>query len=121
MGDGLQTGISTFADDLWKQAGVAPRDIDVASIYDDYPAMVLAQLDDLGMIAGHDLARYCRHDIGEKRVPINTWGGMNCRPAAGRTRGRPQRNFGSRAAAPASRRRPPGQEPRGSRSRPATA
>jgi acetyl-CoA acetyltransferase len=75
-GDGLQTGISTFAKDLWKQAGVAPRDIDVASIYDDYPTMVLAQLDDLGMIAGHDLARYCRHDIGEKRVPINTWGGM---------------------------------------------
>jgi acetyl-CoA acetyltransferase len=28
------------------------------------------------MIAGHDLARFCRHDIGEKRVPINTWGGM---------------------------------------------
>jgi acetyl-CoA acetyltransferase len=75
-GDGLQTGISTFADHLWKAAGAAPGDIDVASIYDDYPTMVLAQLDDLGMIAGHDLARYCRHDIGEKRFPVNTWGGM---------------------------------------------
>jgi acetyl-CoA acetyltransferase len=75
-GDGLKTGISTFAAALWDEAGVAPGDIDVASIYDDYPTMVLAQLDDLGMIAGHDLARFCRHDVGERRFPLNTWGGM---------------------------------------------
>ncbi len=75
-GDGLQTGISTFASELWRAAGVGPADIDVASIYDDYPTMVLAQLDDLGMIADHDLARFCRRDIGEQRRPINTWGGM---------------------------------------------
>jgi acetyl-CoA acetyltransferase len=75
-GDGLATGIGTFAEGLWKEAGVAPADIDVASIYDDYPTMVLAQLDDLGMIPDHDLARFCRGDIGERRRPINTWGGM---------------------------------------------
>ena len=75
-GDGLKTGISTFAAALWDEAGVAPGDIDVASIYDDYPTMVLAQLDDLGMIPGHDLARFCRRDIGERRYPLNTWGGM---------------------------------------------
>src|SRR5262249_55887041 len=75
-GDGLHTGISTFAADLWKAAGVAPGDIDLASIYDDYPTMVLAQLDDLGMIADHDLARFCRRDVGERRFPLNTWGGM---------------------------------------------
>jgi len=75
-GDGLQTGISTFAAELWQTAGVRPDDIDVASIYDDYPTMVLAQLNDLGMIAGHDLARFARRDIGERRFPVNTWGGM---------------------------------------------
>jgi acetyl-CoA acetyltransferase len=75
-GDGLATGISTFATELWRAAGVAPADIDVASIYDDYPTMVLAQLDDLGMIPHHDLARFCRRDIGEARRPINTHGGM---------------------------------------------
>jgi acetyl-CoA acetyltransferase len=75
-GDGLQTGISTFASEFWQTAGFAPRDIDVASIYDDYPSMVLAQLDDLGFIPDHDLARFCRRDIGEQRRPINTWGGM---------------------------------------------
>ncbi len=72
----MQTGISTFADELWQAAGRRPEDIDVASIYDDYPAMVLAQLNDLGLIPDHDLARFARHDIGERRKPINTWGGM---------------------------------------------
>lgn len=75
-GDGLQTGISTFANELWDTAGVGPSDIDVSSIYDDYPAMVLAQLDDLGMVLDHDLARFAQREIGERRVPINTWGGM---------------------------------------------
>src|SRR5262249_56889313 len=83
-GDGLATGISTFADALWQEAGLRPDDIDVASIYDDYPTMVLAQLNDLGMIAGNDLQRFARHDIGERRFPLNTWGGML---SAGRTRG----------------------------------
>jgi acetyl-CoA acetyltransferase len=75
-GDGLQTGISTFARELWQEAGVRPDDIDVASIYDDYPTMVLAQANDLGLIPGNDLARFCRVTIGEKRFPVNTWGGM---------------------------------------------
>jgi acetyl-CoA acetyltransferase len=75
-GDGLQTGISTFKHELWTAAGVDPQDIDVASIYDDYPAMVLAQLDDLGMIKDHDLAAFAQRDVGERRKPINTWGGM---------------------------------------------
>ncbi len=75
-GDGLRTGLSTFAAALWEEAGVAPGDIDLASIYDDYPTMVLAQLDDLGMIPDHDLARFCRREIAERRFPVNTWGGM---------------------------------------------
>jgi acetyl-CoA acetyltransferase len=75
-GDGLQTGISTFAGELWQAAGVKPDDIDLASIYDDYPAMVLAQLNDLGLIPGNDLQRFAHQTIGERRFPLNTWGGM---------------------------------------------
>lgn len=75
-GDGLATGISTFAKDLWRAAHVQPGDIDVASIYDDYPAMVLAQANDLGLIPDGDLKRFCRVTIGEQRFPVNTWGGM---------------------------------------------
>ena len=62
--------------ELWREAGVRPDDIDVASIYDDYPTMVLAQANDLGLIPGSDLARFCRVTIGEQRFPVNTWGGM---------------------------------------------
>jgi len=61
-----------------KAADAKPSDIDVASIYDDYPAMVLAQLNDLGMIptttwrpsrARHRRAAHAhqyvgRHDVG---------------------------------------------------------
>ena len=75
-GDGLATGISTFAKDLWRDAHVQPGDIDLASIYDDYPTMVLAQANDLGLIPDNDLGRFCRVTIGEKRFPVNTWGGM---------------------------------------------
>ncbi len=75
-GDGLRTGISTFATELWQSAGARPEDIDVASIYDDYPTMVLAQANDLGLAPGNDLQRFARHTIGERRFPLNTWGGM---------------------------------------------
>ena len=75
-GDGLMTGIGTFAGELWQAAGVAAGDVDLASVYDDYPAMVLAQLNDLGLIPDGDLARFARRDIGERRFPLNTWGGM---------------------------------------------
>ena len=75
-GDGLRTGISTFADELWQSADVRPGDIDLASIYDDYPAMVLAQANDLGLIEGNDLQRFARREIGERRFALNTWGGM---------------------------------------------
>jgi acetyl-CoA acetyltransferase len=75
-GDGLQTGISTFSVELWQAAQTTPDAIDVASIYDDYPTMVLAQAKDLGLIPGNDLQRFARHDIGERRFPLNTWGGM---------------------------------------------
>lgn len=75
-GDGLVTGISTFVDELWQKAGARPDDIDVACVYDDYPAMVLAQLNDLKMIPGNDLKRYARHTLGERKFPVNTHGGM---------------------------------------------
>jgi len=75
-GDGLKTGIATFARELWQEADVEPEDVDVASIYDDYPAIVLAQVDDLGLIPDHDLRRFARREIAERLFPINTWGGM---------------------------------------------
>jgi acetyl-CoA acetyltransferase len=74
--DGLKTGASVFAKDLWDEAGIGPGDIDVASVYDDYPAMVVAQLDDLGFIPDHDAKRFIETQIKDRSFPLNTWGGM---------------------------------------------
>ena len=35
--DGLRTGLADVSSSLWEAAGLAPSDISVASVYDDYP------------------------------------------------------------------------------------
>jgi len=76
QGEGLVTGLSKVSGDLWNAAGVSPSDIDLASVYDDYPAMVFAQLNDLQMIAGGDMPKFARDNIATKKFPINTSGGL---------------------------------------------
>jgi acetyl-CoA acetyltransferase len=76
QGDGLRTGLASAAEELWRSAGLGPGDVDVISVYDDYPAMVLAQLDDLGFVAGGDLARFLRERVSDERLPLNTSGGQ---------------------------------------------
>lgn len=71
-GDGLQTALKLVADDLWARAGFGSGDVHAAYVYDDYPAMALIQLDDLGLIPEHDVARFLR----ESELPINTSGGQ---------------------------------------------
>src|SRR5690349_24031539 len=61
----------------------ATTEIYTLSLHDALP--ILAQLDDLGMVADHDLARFCRRDIGEQRRPINTHGGMMSAGPPGRS------------------------------------
>jgi acetyl-CoA acetyltransferase len=75
-GDGLQTGIRGVAAELWREAGVAPSDMNLASVYDDYPAMAYAQLADLGLIPDDDIARFARERIASRRFPVNTGGGL---------------------------------------------
>ena len=68
-GDGLHTGLAEV--DLWDAADAAPGDIDLAWVYDDYPAMVLVQLADLGF--GDERRLLERIDAG---WPLNTSGGQ---------------------------------------------
>src|SRR4030095_13921822 len=75
-GAGLQTGLTKVATALWSAGGVQPEDIDLTCIYDDYPAMVLAQLNDLKLIPDSDLARFARNDIGTRKFPVTTSGGL---------------------------------------------
>ena len=70
-GDGLRTGLAEVASELWGAAQVGPGDVDLAWIYDDYPAMVLVQLADLGF--GDERHLLERIDNG---WPLNTSGGQ---------------------------------------------
>jgi acetyl-CoA acetyltransferase len=75
-GDGLTTGISQIAGDLFADAGAGPEDMDVISVYDDYPAMAIAQLVDLGYVPDGDVSRFLRERIDEGRMAVNTSGGQ---------------------------------------------
>lgn len=74
-GDGLQTSLAAMAEGLWQSAGVGPQAMDLVSVYDDYPAMALIQLADLGFVPGGDyplaLERICSLEL-----PVNTSGGQ---------------------------------------------
>ncbi|WP_088140334.1 thiolase family protein [Achromobacter xylosoxidans] len=75
-GDGLQTGIAAFAPALWQGAGLGPQDMDVLSVYDDYPAMALAQLCDLGLAREDDLPGFIARRLATRDLPVNTAGGQ---------------------------------------------
>ena len=74
-GDGLQTSLSTIAGDLWRQAGTTPEEIDVVSVYDDYPVMALVQLADLGFAPNGDLHGLISR-IASRELAVNTSGGQ---------------------------------------------
>jgi acetyl-CoA acetyltransferase len=72
-------GWVTFRDALYDMAGVGPRDIDFLETYDDYPVIVMFQLEDLGFCEKGDAPRFVRatpltFDGGG--LPHNTSGGM---------------------------------------------
>ncbi len=76
QGDGLRTGLADVADELWRDAGTGPDEIDVTMVYDDYPAMALVQLADLGFAAGGDLRALIHERIAARRLAVNTSGGQ---------------------------------------------
>lgn len=76
LGSGLQTGLKQLKDTLWHQAQLTPADIDVCSIYDDYPVMVLAQLEDLGFFDEGQARMFIHEQIKTKKIALNTGGGQ---------------------------------------------
>jgi acetyl-CoA acetyltransferase len=75
-GDGLRTGMAGTAANLWDTAGVGPDEMNLVSVYDDYPAMVLVQLADLGFAPGGDVRALVRDRIATRELPVNTSGGQ---------------------------------------------
>lgn len=86
-GDGLVTSLDEIRDNLWNDAGIGPAEIDLVSVYDDYPAMVLAQLIDLGFAAGDDPCDFIHRRIATHRLPVNTSGGQLSAGQAGAAAG----------------------------------
>lgn len=76
QGDGLRTGLSALAGELWAQAGAGPGDMDMTMVYDDYPAMALVQLTDLGYVAERELRAFIADELVPRRLPVNTSGGQ---------------------------------------------
>ena len=74
----LRGGWAMDRDEMWAMAGIGPDDIDVLLTYDDYPVIVLMQIEDLGFCAKGDAAAFVRaHDLtvaGD--FPHNTSGGQ---------------------------------------------
>lgn len=76
-GDGTTTGIATIANEAWNTAGIGPGDIGVVSVYDDYPAMVVSQLRDLGLISPNEtVSDFISQHIATHALPVNTSGGQ---------------------------------------------
>lgn len=75
-GDGLQTGLHACAQELWDDAEAGPGDMDLVGVYDDYPAIALAQLADLGFVADGDLPRFVHARIASGALALNTAGGQ---------------------------------------------
>ena len=74
-GDGLETGLRSVADSLWAESGIDPGRVEVACVYDDYPAITLVQLEDLGFAPEGDVGGLVdRIAAGDLRV--NTSGGQ---------------------------------------------
>jgi acetyl-CoA acetyltransferase len=53
-------GWTEYADDLYGDAGLGPADMDILQTYDDYPAISMLQMEDLGFCAKGETARWVR-------------------------------------------------------------
>lgn len=67
-----------IADDLWASAGVGPKDVDVAEIYDCFTYSVIMQLEGLGFVKAGEGGPYCASGAiaRDGELPVNTHGGL---------------------------------------------
>ncbi len=76
--DMLELGLAKAAPRAYEMAGVKPKDIDVAQIYDCFTGMVIAEIEDLGFCEkgeGGPFVEGGRIKLGGE-LPVNTHGGL---------------------------------------------
>jgi acetyl-CoA acetyltransferase len=76
--DMTHTPIKAAADRAWAMAGVKPKDIDLASLYDCYTITVLLTLEDAGFCGKGEAGKFVEeHDLTYRGdFPMNTHGGQ---------------------------------------------
>jgi acetyl-CoA acetyltransferase len=74
----MRAGWALERDELYRQAGVGPQDMDFVQTYDDYPVISLMQLEDLGFCGKGEGAGFVRRHsfTWEGDFPLNTSGGQ---------------------------------------------
>ena len=85
----MRAGWALDRDDLYRQAGHSPQEMDFVQTYDDYPVISLMQLEDLGFCAkGEGPAFVRRHSFTwDGDFPLNTSGGQLSAGQAGASGG----------------------------------
>ena len=71
-------GFRSVAADLWRQSGLTPADIDVAQVYENFSAQVVASLIDHGFCTHETAADFIRLEnliAPGGKLPLNTAGG----------------------------------------------
>ena len=75
----MRGGWETFRDSLYADAGMGPADIDFLQTYDDYPVIVMLQLEDLGFCNRGEAPQFVRRTpltFNGGGLPHNTSGGQ---------------------------------------------
>jgi acetyl-CoA acetyltransferase len=75
-GDGTSTGLSEIAPEFWEEVELKPEDINYLALYDDYPAIVLAQLMDLGFVSRENAPASWQDFVENSRTQLNSSGGQ---------------------------------------------
>ena len=86
MGDSLlwedysRNYTALLADDLWRSAGMRPRDVNFAEIYDCFSSVVLFGLEGLGLARRGEAGDMVRDGATARdgQLPVNTHGGLLC-------------------------------------------
>jgi acetyl-CoA acetyltransferase len=75
----VRGGWQLYRDALYEMAGISADDIDFLQAYDDYPVIVMLQLEGLGFCAPGEAAQFVRDKaltFDGKGLPVNTNGGQ---------------------------------------------